>query len=278
MDSWMTSSSATPLRFYGSRMDCLQSVVGTLAHTFCACSYSPCRSKQSPPAPCGGRTGARSGQWQVASAPRVQLILPIASDTAGHFQKRLVPGSTSVRTVGIVWDTFTEGMVSDCRTDDAETGYVKQSCIDDLEKVILTATCAGLWVILTGRAEYAAGQLASSQCLPEPDSARPVPCGSSTMLTSSISRSHTSLVRSTTSFRTCFVRSLRGARTRTRSLCCASWYSRDGSKMFCPTDRSQVFDVNKDLLESVLLNLPRVFPPPQHACPPQPLRDEEGCQ
>ena len=53
-------------------------------------------------------------------------------------------------------------MVSDCRTDDAETGYVKQSCIDDLEKVILTATCAGLWVILTGRAEYAAGQSASS--------------------------------------------------------------------------------------------------------------------
>ena len=28
----MTSSSATPLRFYGSRIDCLRSVVGTFAH------------------------------------------------------------------------------------------------------------------------------------------------------------------------------------------------------------------------------------------------------
>ena len=57
-----------------------------------------------------------------------------------------MPWSTSVRTVGIV----------------AETGYSKQSCIDDLEKVVLAATYAGLWVILTGRAEYAAGQLAPS--------------------------------------------------------------------------------------------------------------------
>ena len=35
MDFWMTSSSVTPLRVYGSRVACLQSVVDTLAHTFC---------------------------------------------------------------------------------------------------------------------------------------------------------------------------------------------------------------------------------------------------
>ena len=37
----MNSSSATPLRFYGSTLSCLQSVVGTLAHIFCACTYFP---------------------------------------------------------------------------------------------------------------------------------------------------------------------------------------------------------------------------------------------
>ena len=31
----ITSSSSTPLRFYGSKIDCLQSVVGTSAHTLC---------------------------------------------------------------------------------------------------------------------------------------------------------------------------------------------------------------------------------------------------
>ena len=89
-------------------------------------------------------------------------FLPIASDTDGDVQKQLVPGSTCVRTVGTVWDNYPEGSVSDCRTDDAVTGYIKQSCIDDLEKVVLTATNVGLWVILTGWTEYAAGQSASS--------------------------------------------------------------------------------------------------------------------
>mmetsp|Transcript_12777 Transcript_12777/g.35296 ORF Transcript_12777/g.35296 Transcript_12777/m.35296 type:complete len:139 (-) Transcript_12777:562-978(-) len=51
------------------------------------------------------------------------------------------------------------------------------------------------------------------------------------------------------------------------------------TQIFCPTNRSQVFDVNKDLLESVLLNYPpRVLPPPQRACPQQPIRGEEGCR
>ena len=35
MDFWMNSSLATPLRFDGSRIDCLQSVVGTFANTLC---------------------------------------------------------------------------------------------------------------------------------------------------------------------------------------------------------------------------------------------------
>ena len=74
------------------------------------------------------------------------------------------------------------------------------------------------------------------------------------MLTSSISRSHTPFIRLTTSFRTCFVRSLREI---------TYWYPfsvlsvvvfKGWTQIFCPTDRSQVFDVNKDLLESVLLN------------------------
>ena len=35
MDFWMTSSSATPLRFFSSRTACLQSVESIFAHTLC---------------------------------------------------------------------------------------------------------------------------------------------------------------------------------------------------------------------------------------------------
>ena len=40
MDFSMTSSPATPLRFYGLSFDCSQSVVGSRAH-FCACTCFP---------------------------------------------------------------------------------------------------------------------------------------------------------------------------------------------------------------------------------------------
>jgi hypothetical protein len=57
-----------------------------------------------------------------------------------------------------LWDNFPPGDTRDCRTDDANTGYINKTCIDDLEAKVRAATDAGLWTILTGRAEYAAGQ------------------------------------------------------------------------------------------------------------------------
>jgi len=69
-----------------------------------------------------------------------------------------VPGSTGVRLV-VFRDTFLLGDTRDCRTDDAKTGYILQSCIDDLEAKVLAATDAGLWTILTG------GQSTMQACL-----------------------------------------------------------------------------------------------------------------
>jgi len=73
-----------------------------------------------------------------------------------------VPGSTSVRTVGIVWDSCPRARSRTAARTTPRRSKTKQSCIDDLEKVVLTAIYAGFWVILTGRAEYAACQSTSS--------------------------------------------------------------------------------------------------------------------
>ena len=164
MDSLMTSSCATPLRFYCSRIDCLQSVVGTLAHTFCACIYSPCRSKQSPRRPCGG-TGHRCSVRTVASrfcSEGSTDTFPLPRKPLETFRSGRVPGSTSVRTVGIVWDSCPRARSRTAARTTPRRSKTKQSCIDDLEKVVLTAIYAGFWVILTGRAEYAACQSTSS--------------------------------------------------------------------------------------------------------------------
>eukprot|EP00039_Didymoeca_costata_P003225 m.66174 g.66174 ORF g.66174 m.66174 type:complete len:398 (-) comp11787_c0_seq4:118-1311(-) len=85
--------------------------------------------------------------------------LPYTTENDGELQKSLLPGSNMVRIVGIFWDNF-EGQMSqkDCRTSNATEGFLKPECLHELDVAVKTATSAGLWVVITGRAEYAAGQ------------------------------------------------------------------------------------------------------------------------
>jgi len=248
--------------------------------------------------------------------------LPIVSDNDGDLQKQLVPGSTVVRIVGIFWDNYLDDSVRDCRTDDAETGYIKQTCIDDLEKVVRTATNAGLWAILTGRAEYAAGQSASSpnvfqnktlrdqylamwkyvanhfktfdriaayEIMSEPR-VKDVPDENVTLFMADGCKK----VHQVDPATPCMVgpapyykpwklnddsfidqpniiytfdyffpdvfcqESDGGTHSYPSSMSCDVVF-KGWTQIFCPTDRSQVFDVNKDLLESVLVNYPLAF-------------------
>ena len=77
----------------------------------------------------------------------------------GTLLHTLLPGATVVRVVGVFWDNWVgSGASKDCRTSDASQGYIKPSCVEQLDSIVRIAAARGIWVILTGRAEYAAGQ------------------------------------------------------------------------------------------------------------------------
>lgn len=69
--------------------------------------------------------------------------------------KKTVPGTNVARIVGLLWDNL-DDQTHECYTDTAP--YFKESCFKDLDNMVRQATDAGVWVILTCRAKYAAGQ------------------------------------------------------------------------------------------------------------------------
>jgi hypothetical protein len=69
-----------------------------------------------------------------------------------------VPSANVIRLVGVLWhDSTGPGDGLECGTDDRATGYMSLECVRALDRLIAEATAAGLWVILTARAKYAAG-------------------------------------------------------------------------------------------------------------------------
>jgi hypothetical protein len=69
--------------------------------------------------------------------------------------KKVIPGSNVARVVGLLWDNL-DDMAHECYTDSAP--YFNESCFDALDDMVRQATDAGLWVILTCRSKYGAGQ------------------------------------------------------------------------------------------------------------------------
>lgn len=69
-----------------------------------------------------------------------------------------VPSANVIRLVGVLWhDSTGPGDGLECSTDDPTSGYMSTKCVRALDRLIGEATAAGLWVILTARAKYAAG-------------------------------------------------------------------------------------------------------------------------
>jgi len=111
-------------------------------------------------------------------------------------------------------------------------------------------------VILTGRAEYAAGQLA-----PSPNVFQNLTLRVQYLAMWKLNDAH--FIDQPISYITCtfdyffsdmFCQESEGsAYSYPFSVLCVVVF-KGWTRTFCPTDRSQVFDVNKDLLESVLLN------------------------
>jgi hypothetical protein len=69
-----------------------------------------------------------------------------------------MPSANVIRLVGVLWHDSTgpeDGL--ECGTDDRTHGYMSAECVRALDRLIGEATAAGLWVILTARAKYAAG-------------------------------------------------------------------------------------------------------------------------
>ncbi|KAL1500339.1 hypothetical protein AB1Y20_013003 [Prymnesium parvum] len=72
--------------------------------------------------------------------------------------RRAVPAANTIRFVGLLWkDSIKSSDGLECSTDDPSTGYFDEECMRFIDSLITQATEAGLWVILTARAKYAAG-------------------------------------------------------------------------------------------------------------------------
>ena len=89
---------------------------------------------------------------------RRRRYTPYSTPSDGHMQRTLLPASNFVRAL-FFWDNVPAGSHKACRTADATHGYIAASCVQSLLGVVEAASAAGLWVVVTARAEYAAGQL-----------------------------------------------------------------------------------------------------------------------
>ena len=69
-----------------------------------------------------------------------------------------LPSANLVRFVGVLWkDSIKESDGLECSTDDASQGYLDATCLQYMDELIAKATDAGLFLILSARAKYAAG-------------------------------------------------------------------------------------------------------------------------
>ena len=82
-------------------------------------------------------------------------------ETAVYDVKNLrtaIPAANVVRLVALLWQDShggSDGM--ECSTDDADEGYLSRHCMNFITAAVKQITDAGLWVIITARAKYAAG-------------------------------------------------------------------------------------------------------------------------
>jgi hypothetical protein len=69
-----------------------------------------------------------------------------------------LPSANVIRFVGVLWkDSIKESDGLECSTDDATHGFLDETCLRHMDELIAQATAAGLHVILSARAKYAAG-------------------------------------------------------------------------------------------------------------------------
>jgi hypothetical protein len=69
-----------------------------------------------------------------------------------------LPSANLVRFVGVLWkDSIKESDGLECSTDDPSLGYLDAECLRYMDELIEQITGAGLFLILTARAKYAAG-------------------------------------------------------------------------------------------------------------------------
>ena len=81
--------------------------------------------------------------------------------TAVHDVRNLrqtIPAANLVRFVALNWhDSHGSSDGLECSTDDESRGYLSPHCFHAMEAAVRQITDAGLWVIVTARAKYAAG-------------------------------------------------------------------------------------------------------------------------
>ena len=72
--------------------------------------------------------------------------------------RRALPAANCIRFVALLWkDSVKASDGLECSSNDASRGYLREDCVRYIDALVQQATDAGLWVILTARAKYAAG-------------------------------------------------------------------------------------------------------------------------
>jgi len=112
--------------------------------------------------PSGGRlANGGPGRPLILSGVNMYIQYYMELPSAWHdirWLRESIPSANVIRLVGILWHDSTgpeDGL--ECFTNNANWGYMNTRCVHALDKIIAEATAAGLWVILTARAKYAAG-------------------------------------------------------------------------------------------------------------------------
>jgi hypothetical protein len=116
-----------------------------------------------PPQPSPVRLKVDRGQLKDARTGVAVRLVGFNWNIGGHMarsddgvlMKSVLPATNLARIVGLLWDN--SNGASDCMTA-AGPPYFKETCFARLDKAVKAATDAGIWVVLTARCKYAAGQ------------------------------------------------------------------------------------------------------------------------
>jgi len=102
-------------------------------------------------------------EWMLHSHPDYSVVVhpDVSVSDDIRLLRRHVPSANLVRFVGVLWkDALPERASVDgleCSNGDASTGFLDKKCLESMDSFVAAATNAGLWVIITARAKYAAG-------------------------------------------------------------------------------------------------------------------------